>query len=374
MINIDSISKEPTPPKFIPKTQPKRLFSKVNKLDLLMFTRELKTVLESGLDINSALILMSQQTQKKEMNGIITNIVVKINKGSNLSQSMAEYPWLFDRVYLGSIRAGEYNGDIPKSLENLEHLLEKEIDMRRKVSMALIYPSIAMTVCLAFTYITFKYLLPNLIEFLTSNGGSLPLPTQILIAITQIVSYPWTLPIVLVLCFLAVTMFKSYTNMPYGRYAFHMALLRIPVIGVILKKIAYTNITNSLTTLINNGISLTKAVELAGEASGNAVFEASCKEASKLLNDGVPLSDFLLRNQDLYGKIFASMFAIGEESGSLPDMTEKLNNLYEVDVDNALGAIGVIIEPVLIVITGIIIGFVMLGVFMPLYNTISNMR
>ena len=369
MINVNEFPTKNT----TKSVTPKPAFTNITKTDLLMFTRELRTVLESGLDIISGLFLMSQQTQKKEFNSIINKIVTNLSSGTYLSQSLSEFPWLFDNIYRGSIRAGEYNGNICKSLANLEHLLEKEISMKRKLSQALIYPSTALTICIVFTFITFKFLLPNLIEFLNATGNTLPLPTQILILITNIISYPLTVPLIIIACIIMALLFKSYTSMASGRYAFHLFLLSMPIIGTLMKKIAYINITNSLSSCLDTGLSLIRSVKLAGAACGNAVFEQNFNLAIEGINEGIPLSDFIKKNQMLYGKVFASMLLIGEESGSIPEISKKLSNLYEIDVDNALASVSVIIEPFLIAITGSIIGFVMLGVFLPLYQTISNL-
>jgi len=351
----------------------KGLFVDINRTDLLMFTRELKTVLESGLDIISGLNMMKLQTQKKAFNDILDDILLSLKKGHPLSKSLSSFAWLFNSVYIGLIRAGEYNGDLPGALRNLEYLLEREIAMKRRISQAMIYPSTAFFICVVFTFITFKYLLPSMLEFLTSSGNALPLPTVILISITKFMTYPWTPPALIGAALAIVLLFKSYTNMPKGRYAFHKFLMAFPFIGTLLKKIAYINITNTLATLLSSGVALSRAVKLAGETSGNAVFELSCSQAVDSISEGVPLSVFIKKNPELYGKMFASMLAIGEEAGSVPEIAEKLTELYEVDVSNDLAAIGVVIEPVLIAVTGLIIGFVMVGVFLPLYSTISNL-
>lgn len=370
MININEYPSENKNKKEVYK---KPLFSNITRTDLLMFTRELRTVLNSGLDIIAGLVLMSKQTQKKAFNDILKKVVTNISSGSSLSKSLSEFPWLFDNIYIGSIIAGEFHGDVGKSLKNLEYLLEREIATQRKISQALIYPSTALAVCVIFTFITFKFLLPNLIDFLTAGGNELPAPTKILILITQVMSYPLTIPIIIIIGIIMFLMFKSYIAMPKGKYAFHLFLMSLPGIGTLMKKIAYINITNALTACLETGLSLTRSIKLAGAASGNAVFEQNCLSAVELLNEGLPLSDFIKRNQQLYGKIFASMLAVGEESGALPEITEKLTVLYEIDVNNALNSIGVVIEPLLIAVTGSIIGFVMLGVFLPLYQTISNL-
>lgn len=352
----------------------KPLYVHISKMDLLVFTRELHTILASGMDISTGMRLISQQTQNRHMAKIVEEINKRIRSGNNLSSSMVKYPWLFDRVYIGSIRAGESNGSLEKSLANLEAQLTKEIAITKKVTQALVYPAISLLVCIVIGYLTFKYLLPNFIEFLTNLGGELPLITKIIINLVKFSDSPWSIFVGLAAIIICTSIFKQYASLPNGKQTLHMVLLALPGIGRIAKNVAYMHIAHSLATLLDAGIPLAQTIELAGETSGNTVFESSCQQASLAIRDGSSLAEFFQNNTQLYGKVFASMIAVGEESGNMPSMAQKLANMYEVEVDQALNALGVLIEPVLIFFTGGIIGTVMIAIFLPIYKTLSVMQ
>ncbi len=370
---LKDAKKEALKKRTIKRSMLESIFVPVTKLDLFIFTSELKSTLMSGLEITRALAMMMDQTRKPILRDIIKGLLFNISQGKKISDSLGAYPWMFDPIYIASIKVGEENGRIPEILQSLEISLKKQIDIDRKVVGALVYPIIALIVCAVFTLITFKYIMPGIMEFVGGLDVQIPWPTQIVLALTKMADNPysslWFFLILAIVVFYTV----RYVNMPRGKFFIDSVSLSIPVVRDVIRKLSYVNICRTLSTLVDAGVPITNAMKLAASACSNGIFSRSCINACEALENGETLSEFFKRDKFLYDPIFSSMFIVCEESGNMPEVTSCLADMYETDLENFFNSISSVIEPVMIVFVGSIIGFIILSVFLPLYSVFSEM-
>ncbi len=347
------------------------IFDPIDKFDVYLFTSQLRSALSSGLEIIKALSIIADQTPKKIIKKVIRGIIYKITQGMRISDSMSYYPWMFDKIYIASIKVGEENGKIVEILTNLEKAMLKQIEIDRKVMGACVYPIVAFLLSIVFAIFTFKYVMPGIMEFIGNLNIELPWPTKIVLFLTDVASYPYTsLIVVIILCLIFYGIYK-YIKKPRGKYAIDYIILGIPVVNTVSKKLSYSNICRNIATLLEAGIPITNALKLASGACNNIVYAESCKSAAYALEDGEQLSEFFERNIFLYDNVFRSMFKVGEEAGTLPEVSLCLADMYDRDLDSFFNSISSIIEPIMILFVGGIIGFIVISVFIPLYSVLS---
>lgn len=350
-----------------------KIFAPVTKFDLYIFTSELKSTLLSGLEITRSLSMMQEQVRKPLMKDIIRGLLFNISQGKKVSAAFSAYPWFFDNIYIASIKVGEENGRLPEILQSLEKAISKQIEINRKIVGALVYPIIAFIVCVIFTLITFKYIMPGIMEFVSGLDADIPPPTKLVMFLTSIADNPYSSLWFIILLGISVYLVVKYLSMPRGRYVVDEICLRLPIVRDVVKKLNYVSICSTLSTLIDAGVPITNAFRLAASSCSNTAFVRSCNEAANALESGELISDYFKRDQFLYDSIFSGMFIVGEESGSIPDITSALANMYETDLDNFFNSISSVIEPIMILFVGSIIGFIVLSVFLPLYSVFQNM-
>lgn len=351
----------------------RKQLSGVNQEDLLLFTRQLQTLLNSGINLLYALETLSNQVDKESMHKIIIAIYGRIKSGFSLSKALAEHPAVFNQIYIGLVRTGEAYGDLPQALDNLEYFIQREVNIKKKIGQASTYPVFALMVCIFFAFFTFKFILPHFVAFFQDLNVELPLPTKLMIMVTKTLDQPIVLALITIstICFFFLA--KRFASTEKGRKYFDRLKTEIPYFGPIIKKIAVARLSNSMSVLLEGGIEIRKALDLAGKASGNYVFEYSMKQASENLREGLSLTKFFATQVSLFGGIFPSMVRVGEESGELPSVFKKISSMFETDVENTLNSISTVIEPLLIMFTGTIIGFIIIAVFLPLYSLLQKL-
>lgn len=348
------------------------LFNPVTKFDVYLFTNQLRTAISSGLEITRALSIIEDQTPKKVLKDVIRRIRFRIMQGTKISTAMSYYPWMFDKIYVASIKVGEENGQIDQILQNLEVSMLKKIEMDRKFIGACIYPAVAFLLSIIFAIFTFKYVMPGIMEFIGNLDTELPWPTKIVLFLTDIASYPYASLIAAILAGILILFIYRYIEQPRGKFAIDYVALHIPVLNSIIRKMSYSSICRNIATLLGAGIPITNALRLCGGACSNVIFAESCESAALALEDGDMLSEFFARNSFLYDNIFTSMFVVGEESGNMPELSLCLADMYDRDLDSFFNSINSVIEPVMIVFVGGVIGFIVLSVFLPLYSVFSS--
>jgi len=349
--------------------------SKVTVADyqLVLFTRQLATMYKAGIAIVRSLEVLAHQTESPNFQMVTFAINSDLLKGKSFSAALSQYPRIFNPLYLSMVRIGEMEGDLGETMERIADFLERDYAMRKKVRSAMTYPVVVFIFSLAVAFFMFNYLLPHFVKIFEEMHADLPLVTRVLMGMVKVAQSPWFMlgmPAFLVLWYVQ---FKKYVDTDIGRWRFDQLKLSLPIFGLIFRKVAIARMCRSLGVLVTAGINTILAMEMAGRASGNEVIRLHMVRAAEAIANGKPLSVTFRTDDALFPKIVQHMVGAGEESGKMDAMLDKLANYYEVEVNHALNDLASMLEPLLILFTGIVVGFIVLAIFMPLYGFLNQM-
>lgn len=350
------------------RTQRNSLFDRKPKVkgdDIIVFTRQLVTLLKAGVPLLSSLEALSEQTDSATMREVISTIYVDIESGMSFSETLAKHPGVFEEMYVNSIRAGEMGGALDEVLLRLADLMEYDRETRARVKSAMRYP-IIVVVSLVVAFITLMMLVvPKFIAMFQKLGVDLPLPTRILIAIYYGLSNYWYLAAgAVVALFIG---FKVWQQTPQGRLLWDHAKLKMPIFGSLLLKTYMSRFTRMFETLNSSGLPILQTLEIVSKTVGNAVVGQEIEKASLGIRkgDGIALP---LKHSKLFPPMVIRMISIGEQSGSLDEMLLNVSRHYDVEVDYAVKNLTSMIEPILTVALGLIVLFLALAIFLPMWD------
>ncbi len=349
------------------KEESKTIFSKgkIRPMDLVVFARQLATLIDSGVSLLVGLGILYQQVENPYLKKIVSNLKSDIEAGNSLSGSFAKYPTAFSSIFVNMVRAGESSGSLNEILDRVADYLEKAENLRRKVMSSLTYP--VLIVCVAAGIIAFLMLkvVPAFKGIFTTLGGELPLPTQILI-VTSDVSVKF-FPFIVLGAILLYTAFFRYVNTAKGRYNFDGWKLKVPIFGVIINKVAIGKFTRTLATLVKSGVNILEAFDVASKVTGNKVIELASDQVKRDVQAGENISDPMERTGK-FPIFVVKMIAIGEQTGELEKMLTKISEYYETQVNDSLSSLTSMIEPVIISFLGVSIGFIVVAMFLPVFK------
>ena len=344
---------------------------KVTLKELLLFTRQLYTLIKSGLPLTSSLEALQVQEKNPYFREVIGGIRKEIEKGSTLAEAMGKYPNVFSSFYVNLIAAGEEGGFLELSLEKLYTQMEKIEAIRAKIKSALIYPTIIVVVAVGVVALLLGYVIPVFEKLFASFGSTLPTPTLIVIKLSHVVKkvFPF---FVLFLAVGIVTLRKLYKKGIVKRPV-DLAVLKIPIFGEVIKKAIISRSFYTLATLLESGIPLPRSLEISGNLSGNALFEELFKEAIGAVTKGRTLSSvFFSEPQIPY--MASKMVEIGEQTGSLPEMLTKVAQYFDEEVETFVKNISSVIEPFLIIFLGVVIGGIVISMYLPIFKLAGAIR
>lgn len=342
------------------------LLNRVKSKDKVLFSRQLSTLLNAGLPLVQSLRTVGQQTTSKPLKIVISQIINDVEAGSSLSQALAKHPNVFNRLFVSLVAAGETSGTLDKALERLAMQQEKDADLISKVRGAMIYPIIVLGVMFAVVGFMIVKVLPQ-VQTLYAGlpGANLPILTRILLSISHFVIHEWWI-VLIVLVILAI--FTSRWARTFGgRRVIDLLKMRMPPTGPLFMKMYMARFARTGTTLVGSGVPIIQMLEITGEAVDNVHIQDSLKKAIEKIKGGKQLSDSLQGDPNFI-ELVPNMIRIGEQSGSLEQMLSKTAEYYEKEVDNEVKSISTIIEPVLMVILGIMAFTIVAAVLMPIYG------
>lgn len=346
---------------------------KVKQRDLVIFTRELATMINAGVPILKALATLEAQTENKYFKSTLSSVTKKVQSGASLSDSLADHPKEFSPIYINMVKAGEEGGILDQALQRLALQVEKDAAIRRKVKSAMTYPTVIGGITLIAFYGLMAFVVPRLGAIIKGMGAPLPKLTEIMLSIGGFMRSPFffiVTPIVIVGGFIA---FKRYINTDQGRYNYHRVLLKIPVIKVLVTKVAVARFARIFSSLMAAGVTVLTAIETTSAAIGNKVIERELTAASKQVRNGAQLSS-ALANSAIFPPIVSQMLAVGEESGQIDKILVKVAEFYEEEVDAFVDGLTSIIEPLMIIVLGGMVGLVAASVFGPLSSLTQNIQ
>lgn len=344
------------------------LRSNVTNKDLVIFTRQLATMLNAGLPLSQSMSTVAEQTNSRSLKTIVGSVINNIQGGSSLSESLAKYPKVFNNFYIALVKAGETSGTLDKSLERLANQQEHDANMLSKIRGAMIYPAIVLAVIVAVVIFMLVSLVPQVSNLYEEMGRSLPLQTVILVGIERfMVKFWWIIAVAAVSLILFL---RHFINTPSGRKMWDTIKLNIPMFNPLFRKLYMARFSRTSQTLLASGVSIIETLKISGDAVNNVVVKEEILQGIDKVKNGKPLSE-ALSNQDYILKFVPQMIKIGESSGGIDAMLGKVADYYDKEVDDAIAAIQTLIEPVLMVIMAFMIGFIVLAVLLPIYELSS---
>lgn len=355
------------PIKIQPRKERSPLFrlKRVSEKELALFTRQFATVLEAGLPIIRALDTLAMQQKNPYFREVINDIKRRVEGGSSLSEAMALYPKVFSDLYVQMVRSGESSGNLDVVLKRLANYLEKIVSIKAKVKHAMIYPSVIIFVTIAVVSILMIFVIPKFAELFAEGGQQLPLPTQILIDISRNFKY------IIVLFFLTIVtgifLLKYFRRHEKGKYQTDKILLHLPIVGELFLKASLSRLTRTLANLIGAGVPLLQAISIAGQTSGNKVIEKAMEEVRLNVSTGQPMADTMFYT-GVFPYMVVEMVRVGELSGNIEEMLTKIADFYEEEVDRMVQTLSTLIEPILIVVLGVVVGAILIALYLPIFK------
>jgi type IV pilus assembly protein PilC len=340
----------------------------VTSKDLVVFSRQLATLVSAGVPIVQGLNILSEQIQSPIFKQVIGGIRTDIESGIAIADAMKKHPKAFSELYVSMIRAGETGGVLDAILERLSSYLEAAEELRGKVKGAMVYPLVISGVAGAVTLFLLIAVIPTFKSVFASFGSELPFPTQILLAVSDFLRHNFMYLLVIpVGAFIAL---KRWHKTEKGAMAVDRILIQIPVIGDLLKKVAVSKFTRTLGTLIKSGVPILQALDTVAKTSGNKVVEASIMSARESIREGEKIADPLKASR-IFPPMVIQMISVGEETGNLEIMLTKIADFYDQEVDTAVKAMTSLIEPVIICVMGVVIGAIVICMFLPIFQMSS---
>lgn len=340
----------------------------VSVKDLSVATRQLATLVGAGLPLVSALQALADQTESFTLKRVIIDVRENVEQGSSLAKSLGNYPKSFPALYVNMVAAGEASGTLDTVLENLADYLEAQLELRRQISSALLYPALMLVVCTLVVLGLFMYVVPRIVEIFTKQGADLPLPTKIMIAISNfLISYWYLVALAVVAC---IALARWYYRQPAGRSNVDRLLLRLPLFGSLYTKISTARVANTLGTLLKSGVGLLTGLEITKNIVGNVHMVKALEDARDGVREGRSLARELGRS-GLFPTMLGHMIAVGETSGELEGMLQKAGRAYQSEVNATLSGLTSLLEPLMMIIVGFIVLCIVISVLLPMADLIT---
>lgn len=342
------------------------------KLKLLaIFTRELATMFKAGLPLVKCLEVLTRKGENRRLEDVLLLVQEHIKAGSSFYEGIAKYPDVFDPVYLALVRSGEISGQLEEILDRLAVFLEKESKLRQTAKAAMTYPLVVFTFCTLISTGLIVFIFPQFISLFEGLEIAMPWPTRILVFIVSMLKNPFVLLLLFGLAGFSIASFNRYVKTRRGRKQFHQWLLTMPLLGKINQKIAIARFCRTFSTLFASGVPILHALEVVSKVSGNELINEAIEHVREAVKYGSSISA-PLEESALFPPMVTSMIHIGEQSGHLQTMLGKIADYYEMEVEIALNSLSKLMEPALIGIMGFIVGFVLIAIFLPIYQLIGN--
>ena len=338
---------------------------KVKVDELVIFSRQLTTLIESSIPIVGALDILYQQVENPYFKKVIAAILKDLREGSSFAAAIAKYPKIFSELYVSMVEAAESSGNLPEILERLSVYLEKSSALRRKIISSLTYPAVVILMAIGITGFLILKVIPTFKGIFATLGGKLPLPTQILVGFSDIMRKQFLLLVVVFV--IAVVAFKKYVSTPRGKMNYHKFLIRLPIAGDIIKKISIAQFARTFATLVRSGVPIVNSLEIVAKTSGNKVIEEAVIKAKKSIQEGVPIS-VPLEESKVFPPMVVKMIGVGETTGKLEAMLSKIAEFYEEQTEAVISSLTSLIEPLVIGFLGIVIGGIVVALFLPIIS------
>ena len=347
-----------------------KVVGKVSAKELAIFTRQFSVMIDAGLPLVQCLEILATQQENKTFAKVLAGVRSLVEGGSTLANALRQYPKIFDDLYTNMVEAGETGGILDTILQRLSGYIEKAVKLKRAVISALIYPVAVLAIAGGVIFLLLWKVVPIFGTLFAGLGVKLPLPTRIVMALSEGVG-TFALPLI-VLMGAGSYGLKWYYGTPNGRMIIDRITLNIPILGALLRKIAVARFTRTLGTLITSGVAMLEAMEITARTSGNAVVEKAILEVRKAIEGGRTIVD-PLRETGVFPNMVVQMIGVGEQTGALDAMLQKIADFYEDEVDAAVGDLLTLMEPLMILFLGVVVGGVVISMYLPLFELVGKL-
>src|SRR3989454_5611261 len=339
--------------------------------DVVIFTRQFSTMINSGLPLVQALTILAEQTDNKALSEVTKKVVFDVESGNTVADALSKHPRAFTNLYVNMVAAGEAGGILDTILMRLATFLEKNDALMRKVKGAMIYPAVIMSVAAIAVAVLLIFVIPTFQNMFASVNLELPLPTRIVIGMSSILTHYWWAMIGAVGGFVFL-LSRWYKTAP-GRLQIDKLLLRLPVLGDVIRKSAVSRFTRTLGTLISSGVSILDGLEITARTAGNMVIHNAVMESRASIAGGETIAG-PLQKSNVFPPMVISMIAVGEQTGGLDEMLSKIADFYDDEVDAAVSALLALMEPIMIVVLGVIVGGMVVAMYLPIFDMVNAVQ
>lgn len=359
------------------KPKPKDIFEnvsfmqpKVTKKDIVIFTRQFSTMIDAGLPLVQGLTILADQTENKTFQRILKEVVKDVEGGASLAEALEKHPQVFDSLFVNLVAAGEVGGILDTILQRLAAYIEKAEKLKSQIKGAMTYPIVVVAIAIIVISVIMIFVIPVFQDMFASFGKALPVPTQIVVAMSDFTKGNILYMIGALILF--VFLFKKYRGTTGGRKTTDTLSLKLPVFGPLLKKVAVARFSRTLGTMISSGVPIITALEIVAKTSGNVVLEEVIFDVRSSIAEGQPIAEPLSEN-DIFPNMVVQMIAVGEATGALDTMLEKIADFYDDEVDVAVAAMTAMLEPLLMVFLGGSIGGLVIAMYLPIFSMAAAM-
>lgn len=359
------------------KKKPKDLFEnvsfmqpKITKKDIVVFTRQFSTMIDAGLPIVQGLTILAEQAENKSFKKVLKQITKDVEGGATLADALKNHPKLFDSLFIGLVAAGEAGGILDTILQRLATYIEKSEKLKSQVKGALVYPAVVVSIAIIVIAVIMIFVIPVFQDLFASVGKALPLPTQIVVNMSNFTK--GNIHYMLGGLFVFVWLFRRYYRTKSGKKKIDQLMLKLPIFGEIIKKVAVARFTRTLGTMVSSGVPILDALDITAKTAGNSVVEEIIIDAKKSIAEGQTIAEPLSENEVFPGMV-AQMIAVGEATGALDAMLAKIADFYDDEVDAAVTAMTSMLEPLLMLFLGGSIGGLVIAMYLPIFQMASAM-
>ena len=359
------------------KAKPKDLFEnvaffqpKIKAKDVVIFTRQFSTMIDAGLPLVQGLTILSEQTENKTFQNVLKTVTKDVEGGSSLAEALKKHPKVFDALYVNLVAAGEVGGILDTILQRLAAYIEKAEKLKSRIKGAMTYPIIVVAIAILVIAVILIFVIPVFQEMFSSFGKALPAPTQFVVNLSEFLK--GNIHYVIAVFIVFVFAFKKYRNTKKGRKQTDALALKLPVFGNLLKKTAVARFTRTLGTMITSGVPILDALEIVAKTSGNVILEEIIFEVRSSIAEGQTIAE-PLSEADIFPRMVVQMISVGEATGALDTMLNKIADFYDDEVDAAVEALTAMLEPLLMVFLGGSIGGLVIAMYLPIFQMAAAM-
>jgi type IV pilus assembly protein PilC len=336
--------------------------------DISIFSRQFATMINSGLSLLRSLNILAEQTENKKFCVVIDQVRQDVEKGASLSQALSKHPKVFSKLYVSMVKAGEIGGVLDSVLLRLASTIEKQVELRGKIKSAMTYPVAVLALVVMIVVAMLLFIVPIFKTLYDDLGGTLPLPTRLLLGVSTVLKTFF--PVVVLVVVVLVWLLRRWINTDKGRAAWDAFKLRIPIFGKLVQKTALARFSSTLSALLRSGVPILESLDIVAETVSNEVVASAVRDTQVAVKGGESIAKPLSQHK-VFPAMVTQMMAVGEETGALDEMLEKIGEFYEQEVEATVDALTSLLEPILIVILGGAVGGMVVALYMPMFQIIN---